>query len=233
MNKNIEVIKIGLSGASGRVGKTIVSLIQKTPGFSASAFFSQNSPLEKWRPKEVDVVIDFSNPQALKSLIPWCEKHKKPLISGTTGLSKADHLALNRLAKNASVLWAPNMSLGIACLNQWLEQLPPAVKQWPVEIEETHHRHKKDNPSGTALLLLNTLEQAGLKQVKVKSFRKGDVFGVHLVSFQSKEEKLEIKHTALNRGIFAQGALLAGRWIYQKPPGLYSMKDFFLSTTGS
>ena len=224
-NKLNHPIRIGLSGASGRMGQSIANLVSSEKQFQISARYDSRSSLEKWNPSSLSAVIDFSLPHVLSSVLEWCQHNKKPLVSGTTGLTLEEHQKIKQASSVIPLLWAPNTSLGIACLNEWLKTLPQALKNWNIQIEETHHQFKKDKPSGTALFLQQTLKNKGIETPEPQSIRKGDVKGIHEVFLESPEEILSLKHTALDRKVFARGALKAVEWIIHQKPGLYSIKD--------
>ena len=216
-------ILIGLSGASGKMGQEICKLTQVEKEFQISATHDSKNPLDQWEAEKINTVIDFSLPPVLSSVLKWCQQYKKPLVSGTTGFK--DNSELQKASHHIPILWAPNMSLGIACLNEWLNTLPPALKSWNIQVEEIHHKFKKDKPSGTARLLQETLKKGGFQPREPLSERIGDIQGIHKVTLASPEEVLLLKHTALDRKVFAKGALQAARWILPQPPGLYSLKD--------
>lgn len=224
ISKN-NILYIGLSGAGGRMGKAIADLTASQLQFQITAKHDSKNPLEEWKPSHIDAVIDFSSTQALSSVLSWCVSYKKPLVSGTTGLNLQDKQKIKESSSCIPLLWTPNTSLGIACMNEWLKSLPQTLKKWSVRIEETHHQFKKDKPSGTALFLQQTLKKEGVAAPEPASQREGDSCGVHQVHLTSSEEILSIKHTALDRKVFARGALRAVEWIVCQKPGLYSMQD--------
>lgn len=128
-------------------------------------------------------------------------------------------------SKKIPVLWASNMSMGVNVLNQMLKNLN-AIRDYDFYIEETHHIHKKDAPSGTALTIQKHLEKAIKKKVKdIVSYREGEVFGQHKVIVKGPEETILIQHDALNRTVFAKGAVTCAKWILKKKPGHYSIED--------
>ena len=148
-----------------------------------------------------------------------------PFVSGTTGLSRTDHLLLTKASKKIPALWAPNMSLGVAALERAIEALK-SLSHFDFQIEETHHIHKKDSPSGTALRLQKTLEKTvGRKLPDPLAIRGGGVFGIHQVHALGSNETLIFEHRALNRKVFAEGALFAAAWLSHKKKGLYTIQD--------
>lgn len=221
----IKQIKIGLSGASGRMGQSICELAKTEKKFHIQSCYDSKNPLDQWDSHTIDAVIDFSKPEVFVKMLNWCKKNKKPLVSGTTGLSSTEENILKETASSIPVLWSPNMSLGMACLNEWLKKIPQTIKNWDIQISETHHRFKKDAPSGTALLLQKTLESQKIQSPKPHSTRGGGVHGIHKVSFMGIEEILSIEHIAQDRKVFARGALNASLWILHQKPGLYQIKD--------
>lgn len=218
-------IKILLVGSSGRMGQEILSLMGEAKDFKCSyQISSRNEDWSKIDPKHVDLVIDFSSPQAFSAALRWSVKNVKPFLSGTTGLTPAQFTQIKAAAKEIPILWASNMSLGIAVLRSFMASMSP-LKKWKFQIEETHHRHKKDKPSGTALTLQADLALAvGKRLPPIVSIRGGGVPGIHKITAMSPEEVITIEHTALNRRVFARGALIAARWLFDKKrAGLYDL----------
>jgi 4-hydroxy-tetrahydrodipicolinate reductase len=203
-----------LFGASGKMGKEILALISKDKKLKATDKIAK-----------ADVIIDFSNHEAFLKNLDEALKNKTPFVCGTTGLSDKQFKALAKASKKIPVLWASNMSMGVNVLNQMLKSLR-AISDYDFTIDETHHVHKKDAPSGTALTIQKHLEKAIKKKVKdVISHREGEVFGQHKVIVKGPEETLLIQHDALNRTVFAKGAVTCAKWILKKKPGNYSIED--------
>jgi 4-hydroxy-tetrahydrodipicolinate reductase len=180
----------------------------------------------KLEPDDIDLVIDFSLPELTPDVVRWCSESGKALVCGVTGLNDTTH-SLIKIAKDTiPILWAPNMSLGIAVVSRMLRALA-SLNQHEFQIEEFHHKHKKDKPSGTALLLQEKLK-AAVGNVDVPepvAIRGGGIFGVHKVWAMGEEETVMIEHTAMNRRVFARGALRAANWLLPRPPGLYTIDD--------
>jgi len=195
------------------------------------------------------VIIDFTAPEASVENAKIAAKHGNPLVVGTTGLNKDQVAALEVSAKDVPIFFAPNMSVGI---NMLLKVLPDLVRAlgpaYDLEVVETHHRMKKDSPSGTALKLAQCLAEArgweyddvkkhcrdGIigerpdKEIGVQTLRGGDVVGEHTIYFFGPGERIEVTHRAHSRETFAAGALRAAKWLAGKKPGkLYGMADFF------
>ncbi len=229
--------KIGVVGASGKMGLEIIKLLQNHPHFEAYFAITREKNLKGYQHhssqwshsncKNVDIWVDFSSPRLLEGLLNFATKHGQPVVSGVTGLKASDHKKISQAAKHIPVLWSSNMSLGVAVLKEALRSFA-LLQDFDFQIEEAHHRHKKDRPSGTALTLQETLQK--IVQVKVPpplSIRGGGIFGIHKVWAMSPEETLTFEHTALQRSVFAKGALMAAQWLLERRPGLYQMSDLF------
>ncbi len=194
-----------------------------------------------------DAVIDFTAPAAAAEHARLAAETHTPYVVGTTGLSAAEAEELRQAAARTPVVWAPNMSVGVTLLLSLVEQVAAVLDpaSFDIEIVEMHHRHKVDAPSGTALGLgkaaaagrgvaLDTVWQKSRDghdaprrtgEIGFATLRGGDVVGDHSVVFAGDGERIEITHKASSRQIFAKGAVRAARWVCDKPPGLYSMKD--------
>jgi len=191
-----------------------------------------------------DVAVDFSLAAATARVLAAATKAKTALVCGVTGLGDEQMRELERSAQTVPLLYDRNMSLGIAVLKDLVERAAPRLSAgFVAEIEETHHVHKKDAPSGTALLLGETLarslgrdfrdvyrygpggQRRSREDIVFSATRRGDVAGEHTVRFRSEGECLELTHKVSDRRVFAQGALQAARWLAVQPPGLYRMSD--------
>lgn len=228
-------IKVCLVGCNGRMGEQIKKImIDKKNIYLTCGIDRKNtdkniknfsSKLDQKLLDKVDVVIDFSSPDLTEKIIEICIKAKKPLIIGTTGLSDENMNQIKKAGKHIPILQSFNMSIGIWMMIKAFDMFINK-SGFDYQIEEIHHRHKKDAPSGTAILLKNKLE----KKIKMKindtvSIRGGGVFGVHKLFAISEEELLTIEHTALNRAVFAKGAVHAAEWIIDKKPAVYEFGD--------
>lgn len=171
-----------------------------------------------------DVAIDFSLPEGFDPLLALCVERKAALVSGTTGISSAQQNALATAAATIPLVWATNFSLGVAVMAELVERAASALQGWDVDVVESHHVHKKDAPSGTALTLGQAAGSAGA-QVHYASLRAGDIVGEHTVQFAGLGERIELTHRATHRDIFARGALhVAGR-VRGRTPGAYRVRD--------
>lgn len=193
-----------------------------------------------------DVAIDFSLPEATHEILDAVLAAAKPLVIGVSGLDRAAVDKIDDVARTIPVLYDRNMSLGIAVLDGLVRQAVASLGAgFEAEIHETHHRHKVDAPSGTALKLGASLaaarnqdfesvkryEPAGLKrplapgEIGFEVSREGEVPGEHTVILYNESERLELKHAVSSRRVFAAGALRAAQWLSNRPPGLYAMRD--------
>ena len=221
------MIRIALSGSSGKMGLCLQAIIKKSQNLKLSALANRKKPTELWIDREIDGVIDFSLPPLFIKSLAWSETHKKPFVSGTTGLSLAQKQALQKASLKIPVFYAENMSPGIFFISKCLSELK--VPEWEIQLEDIHHQGKKDRPSGTALLLKKNLPPVLQKKLRIKSLRKGKEFGTHRIWLKSAEEVLLLEHQALNRSLFAKGAISALRFLLGKNSGLFGPKDLYIS----
>jgi 4-hydroxy-tetrahydrodipicolinate reductase len=237
-------IKLGLLGATGRMGKGIIDSLQGT-SFVLGATVSSTGDISSLF-EQSDVIVDFSKPQGTQALLDKALHFKKPLVIGTTGLTEDQLHQLQKVAKEMPVVYARNTSIGIALMQVAVKQLTMTLgDDFDVEFSETHHRHKVDAPSGTCLMLAETVADArGVNLKDVARFeryghvgarvhgeigfsvsRGGQSPGEHTISFLSDEESISITHRSFSRQLFVKGALKAAHWVVNQPPGLYSMAD--------
>ncbi|OIP53903.1 MAG: 4-hydroxy-tetrahydrodipicolinate reductase [Helicobacteraceae bacterium CG2_30_36_10] len=251
------MIKVGVFGASGRVGKLLLEDLKATADISVSCVYVRNSLDFSIDPSILvtsdmksflnasDVIIDFSLPEACETLLEEAIKTPKPLVIGTTGLTPHQLNLLKQASELMPILYATNMSLGIALLNKLVYQASALLKDFDIEIVEMHHKHKKDSPSGTALTLSESAASArnldidkvrvsgrdgnvGARtkdEIAVMALRGGDIVGRHTVGFYNDGEFLELNHTATSRNTFSKGAIRAAQWLSQKEAGLYSISN--------
>jgi 4-hydroxy-tetrahydrodipicolinate reductase len=195
------------------------------------------------------VIIDFTQPEVTVETVKQAVQHKVPVVIGTTSLDKEQQDYLTRVAQEIPILWAPNMSVGMNALLEFLPKFSQILGQaYDLELSEIHHKHKKDAPSGTAVKMAQNLassrgwdEDKVLKysregiigerpheEIGVQALRGGDVVGEHTIYFFGPGERIDVTHRVYSRDTFAQGALRAAQWIINKKPGpLYSMSDLF------
>lgn len=237
-------LRILLVGAAGRMGQAISKAAESQDDIVITGL--QRGGSIAGAIGECDVVIDFSHAEVAEASCAACVQRQKPLVIGTTGHSREQLNVIEEAARSVPVVLAPNFSVGVNALF-WLTRKAAELvgDEFDVEIIETHHRLKKDAPSGTAKRLGELLcasrglrydtdvahGRAGLvgerpqKQIGMHAIRAGDVVGEHTVVFAGAGERLELTHKASSRETFAHGALRAARWVIARPAGIYSMED--------
>jgi 4-hydroxy-tetrahydrodipicolinate reductase len=218
-------VRVLLIGAAGRMGKTVRELAQNDSDIQIAAVCDLGDSIEPAM-KNCDVAIDFSQAGSIDEICRAASQHGKSLVVGTTGHSQQQRKTIEETTKSVPIVLASNFSVGVNVLF-WLAQKAAELldSDFNPEIVETHHKMKKDAPSGTAKTLAEILKAVRNSEIPIESIREGDVVGEHTVIFKGPGEHLELTHRAANRGIFALGALRAAKWIINKPPGLYSMQD--------
>jgi len=249
--------RVGVFGANGRVGKLIIDDLKTTDDISLSSVYVRESLDFSIDPSVLvstdlksflqgcEIVIDFSLPDACEALLEAAIKTPKPLVIGTTGLNTHQLNLLKQASEKMPILYATNMSLGVALLNKLVYQASAALDGFDIEIVEMHHKHKKDAPSGTALTLgesaahgrgldLDKVRVSGRDgnigertedEIAVMALRGGDIVGRHTVGFYNDGEFIELNHTATSRNTFSKGAIRAASWLADKEAGLYSISD--------
>lgn len=251
------MLKVGIFGATGRVGKLLIEeILNSNKSVLSSVYvrkelqYSLPSGTMITRDFQVflessDVIIDFSSPEATKALLEVAITSPTPLVIGTTGLDNDTYHLLEEVSHTMPILYATNMSRGVAVLNKVVSLVAKTLKESDIEICEMHHRYKKDSPSGTALSLAQTCANArnlklsdvrisgrngmigerGENEIAVMSLRGGDICGRHTVGFYLDGEYLEFTHNATSRSTFAKGALDMAHWLTKKQNGLYGIDD--------
>jgi len=249
------MLKIILSGANGKMGNAVASVINPnteqicggvdlTPSPNVFPVFKSFDECFV----SADIVIDFSHPTLLPPLLKYCTSKSIPLVTGTTGLSAADEKRLKDAAKKIPVFYAANMSFGVFVFNKLVKEAAKALSAtFDIEITEAHHKHKADAPSGTAITLLKNIQSVvpnlkpvfgrspdSLKRSKseigLNAIRGGSIAGRHSVLFAGEGETIELIHNAESKEIFARGALLCAHFLCNKSAGLYGMNDLLLKT---
>jgi 4-hydroxy-tetrahydrodipicolinate reductase len=233
------MIKLGISGVCGRMGRRIFELASQDKDFEVNLILEKKGTpmigreLGKLKISSnsdglflVDIFVDFTTPEATETNLDFVARYKKALVLGTTGLSDAQIKKVEEISKVVPVVFSPNMSVGVNVLFSVLPEIAKRLgHDYSIEIVEAHHKAKKDAPSGTARRLIAILKEVTAKEIPVHSIRLGDITGDHTVIFCGNSERIEIKHQAHSRDLFAIGALKAAKWVFGKPPGLYSMQD--------
>ncbi len=248
------MVKMIMHGCNGAMGRTITELVaaQKdiliVAGVDKNLEFKQDYPvynsLEEVK-EEADVIVDFASATAVDHLLDYCVKKKMPVVLCTTGLSKEQVEKVSETAKETAVLRSANMSLGINLLLKLVKEAAKtlAVSDFDIEIVEKHHNQKLDAPSGTALALADSINEAlnneyhyeydrskrhekrDEKEIGISAVRGGSIVGEHDVIFAGKDEVVTFSHTAYSKAIFGKGAIEAAKFLAGKPAGLYNMSD--------
>jgi 4-hydroxy-tetrahydrodipicolinate reductase len=252
------MINILMSGCNGKMGQVISRLASQSEELRIAAGYDKYTKvinpypvfddLEKCDVR-VDVIIDFSNPDALEGLLVYSLKNKIPLIVATTGLSSSQVNKLKEVSEAIPVFFSANMSLGVNLLMDLVKKAAKVLEySFDIEIIEKHHNQKIDAPSGTALAIADEINSAlsekqeyvydrhsrrkkrSKKEIGIHAVRGGTIVGDHSVIFSGNDEIIEINHTATSKEIFATGALSAARYLYNKKPGFYNMNDLIRET---
>ena len=250
-------IKLLVTGCLGRMGQQIITSAKKDKNFRITALTESKKINKKINGvkvelnneklfKKVDLIIDFTIPRCTFQVLKIAAKLKKRVVIGTTGFTKKEEDLIKKFSKRIPILKAGNMSLGINLLMYLTEIASNSLgKNFLSKIFEIHHKHKKDYPSGTALMLgkgiavgknenfYNLLGKKYLnkktfpygKKINFNSVRKGEIIGEHEVKFSSGKEIITLNHEAFDRALYSEGALSAAKWLINKKPGLYSMRN--------
>lgn len=260
------MLKIAIAGSSGRMGRSLLSAIFESSDMALHAALEREG--SEWVGKDAgelvgarcgvaisadieaiagaDVLIDFTRPEATLAHLEFCRKAKVDMVIGTTGLSVEEKAVLANAGDDISIVFAPNMSVGVNLAFKLLEIAASVLgDDYDVEIIEAHHRHKVDAPSGTALKMGEVVAEAlgrnlsecavygregvtgerSSKTIGFATVRAGDIVGDHTVLFAGTGERIEITHKASSRATFSTGALRAARFVHGRETGLYDMRD--------
>jgi 4-hydroxy-tetrahydrodipicolinate reductase len=250
-------IKLAISGCMGRMGKQLIKSSKKDKNFQLEVLTENrmiNKKISGIKPdlnneqafRKADIIIDFTIPKCTLEILKIATKLKKRVVIGTTGFTKKEENLIKYYSKKITILKAGNMSLGINLLIYLTEITSKSLKdKFLSKVFEVHHKHKKDHPSGTALMLgkgiaegknktlyeligkkfLNKKFFPYGKKINFNSIRKGKIIGEHEVTFSSGKEIIKLNHEAFDRSLYSDGALTAAKWLMSKKPGLYSMRD--------
>ncbi len=250
------MIRITICGIAGRMGRELIGAAHEYPDIKIAAGLEisghaligkaiEDIPVYddiRTAVRECDCVIDFTNHRAALSTLQYLLSEIRPFVSGSTGFSEKEFDAINEISRRVPVFVAPNMSLGINALYELVRRASGNLPEFDIEIIETHHRSKKDAPSGTAKEMINII-RANRPDIKIVSerngttggresgemgvfaIRGGDVVGEHRVLFLGSGEFIELRHYATSRRCFARGALTAARFMIGRKSGLYTMAD--------
>ena len=224
-------MRIAILG-NGKMGKKITELSRKK-GHSIVCISNSKNPAKLLNLKIADVAIDFSTPNSAYENVSHAINSGVPVISGTTAwLDKLQKINDLCIAKDGAFLHASNFSLGVNIFLEINKKLAKLMKNqnYKSNIHEIHHTQKIDSPSGTAIVISEQINKIRRENTSIKSHRINNNAGTHKITYSSKEDQIEIKHTAKNRDCFAIGAIMAAEWIIGKK-GIYSMKDVLTETT--
>ena len=250
-------INLAISGCMGRMGQQLIKSSKSENSFKLTVL-TENRPINKKfngiKPElntlkafeKSDIIIDFTIPRCTIEILKIASKLKKRLVIGTTGFDSKEENLIKKYSKKIPILKAGNMSLGVNLLMYLTEIASKSLNDdYLTKIYEIHHRHKKDFPSGTALMLgkgiangkskdfnrligkkfLNKKTFPYGKKINFNSLRKGEIIGEHEVKFSNGKEIITLNHEAFDRALYSDGALAAAKWLMKKKPGLYSMRD--------
>ncbi len=250
-------INLAISGCMGRMGQQLIRSANRNKSFKIVSLTENkniNKKISGIKPitnsekayKKANIIIDFTVPKCTLEILKIALKQKKKVVIGTTGFTKKEEDLIKKISKKIPILKAGNMSLGVNLLLYLTEITSKSLgKNFLSKIYEVHHKHKKDYPSGTALMLgsgvakgknkdfysmigkkyLNKKSFPYGKKINFNSIRRGDVIGEHEVTFSSGKEIVTLNHESFDRALYSEGALLAAKWLLNKRPGLYSMRD--------
>ena len=250
-------INIAITGCMGRMGKQLIKSTIKDKTTKLVALTENrliNKKINGIKPElntekalnKANVIIDFTIPKCTFEVLKIASKLKKKVVIGTTGFTEKEENLIKRFSKKIPILKAGNMSLGINLLMYLTEIASSSLgNNYLSKIFEVHHKHKKDHPSGTALMLgkgiavgknKNFYKMIGKKYLNKKNFpygkkinfnsiRKGEIIGEHEVTFSSGKEIITLNHEAFDRALYSDGAIIAAKWLINKKPGLYSMRN--------
>jgi 4-hydroxy-tetrahydrodipicolinate reductase len=250
-------INLAISGCLGRMGQQLIKSSKTNKSFKLVALTESKVFNKKIAGlklnlntdtifKNTDIIIDFTVPNCTLDILKIASKLKKRVVIGTTGFSKKEEAIIKKFSKKIPILKAGNMSLGVNLLMYLTEIASKSLNdEYLSRVFEVHHKHKKDYPSGTALMLgkgiadgknknfYNLIGKKFLnkkifpygKKINFNSIRKGEIIGEHEVTFSSGKEIIKLNHEAFDRALYSDGALTAAKWLINKKPGLYSMRD--------
>ena len=245
-------MNILLNGASGRMGNEVAKTVEKETDMKIVSGIGLKEDLSGTFPiynkiedvkEKIDVIIDFSVPEATFKVLEYAKKEKTPIVIATTGFSKEELEKIEELSKEIPIFRSANMSLDINLMAKLIKEVAKVLEDTDIEIIETHHNRKIDAPSGTAILLADAInevlenkkeynfdrmqkrEPRKKNEIGFSSVRGGNIVGEHTVSFFGENETLEIKHTSYSRQVFVEGAIKAAKFIVTKNTGLYNMND--------
>ncbi|MFA5008750.1 MAG: 4-hydroxy-tetrahydrodipicolinate reductase [Candidatus Omnitrophota bacterium] len=234
------MIKLAIAGFCGKMGQRIFALAAEDKNFKVVIGLEKTGHPEIGKIvngvritdnleeiKGCDCILDFTIAAATLANLPYIVKNKKCAVIGTTGLDESQQAKVKETAKKTAIVFSPNMSVGVNLLFNLVKTASRTLDGYKVSIEEAHHIHKKDAPSGTAKRFAEIINEHGfgIKTSDIKAIREDEIVGDHKIVFESEVDTIELSHHAKTRDIFVKGALIAAKWVVGKKAGLYSMDD--------
>ena len=234
------MIKLAVSGCQGRMGQRITALALNDKIFKISTLLESSNrtdvpekvcnlpvSLDAETLKGSKVLIEFTSPEATLEHLKVCQKHGVNMVIGTTGLTPAQIAQIKKASKKIAIVFSSNMSVGVNIVFGLIRRAAQITgKNYDLRLTETHHVHKKDAPSGTAKTMAEIAETSSKTKVKdIESIREGEVIGDHTIFFESPVDLISIHHHAKTRDIFAEGSLVAAKFLSKKKKGLFNMQD--------
>lgn len=235
------MLKILVNGCNGKMGKTVCDMINQDRELDLCGGIDKG--LENRVNTKPDVIIDFSVPEGTFSILEYAKKNKLAIVIATTGFTPEEEEKIKEYANFIPIFKSANMSFDVIMMKNLLKHIAPKLEGTDIEITEVHHNRKIDSPSGTAQMFANSINEAlGNKyhceynrhtkhekrdkyEIGMSSIRGGNIVGEHIVQFFGEYETFEIKHTTYSRNVFAQGAIKAAKFIFNKQKGFYTMDD--------
>lgn len=229
-------LSIGIYGL-GKVGTLVMQTIEKYSNLQSIALPKSFDIIHDQIP-QCDVIIDFSTPDATITILDLCYKLSIPLVIGTTGLTETHYTKIREISQKIPIFHSSNMAISLFLVKNIIKELNDNLQKlgnYDVEIVERHHKHKKDAPSGTAIMLAQGMNypwvygREGKKQpgeIGISSIRAGETIGEHTIILANEIDEIEITHRVHDRAIFAQGAINAAIWLVKQTPGVYTMQEF-------
>jgi 4-hydroxy-tetrahydrodipicolinate reductase len=220
------MVKICVSGSKGKMGSRILDLAKEDKEFEITGVFDIDGKAEP-SIENSECLIEFTTPEATMAHLAICEKLKRQMVIGTTGLSDEEKAKIKEASAKIPIVFSPNMSVGVNLLFKLVEDAVKVLgKEYEVSILEAHHAEKKDAPSGTAKEMEKIVKKANADtDVAISSVREGEIVGEHTITFESDMDLVEITHSAKTRDILAKGALSAAKFVAGKKNGLFTMRD--------
>ena len=252
------MIHVLINGCNGRMGQEVAKVVQNQEDMTVLAGFDRTetdymsyhvyTKLEDLPASEIDVIIDFSVPEATFHLLSYAKEHHIPMVIATTGFTEEERNTIHQMAKDLPIFQSANMSFDINLMGKIVAELAKHLSDTDIEIIESHHNQKIDAPSGTAIQLADKIndvlpekcdyvfdrhskrEKRGKREIGFSSIRGGNIVGTHTVQFIGANETFEVTHTSYSRTVFAEGAVKAARFLTNMSNGFYDMNDLIAKT---